>query len=530
MPPTLQDLLKQEAPARGVSDDELKTLLMALEGKSADEIAELEGLSSVAIRKRLGKTFTKFGITDKGPGKLQKLQLLLQNSNNLLTPVSTPKSVLDNISPQQDWGEAPDVESESFYGRTEEQEKLKHWILKEQCRLVAVLGMAGIGKTTLAVKLAREIEDEFEYVIWRSLRNAPLPDDLLKDLLEFLPHQQNQESATDFNSKLSDLMECLKAHRCLLILDNIETILKSGDFAGHYEEKYKNYGLLLKRIGDEPHKSCFLLTSREKPREIVLLEGETSPVRSLSLEGLGTAAKKILQAKGLSDETKWERLIKLYQGNPFALNLIAKIIQELLGGKVADFLDLSLTVVLKDISVLLEDQFNRLNHEEKQIVYWLALEPVSLSIAQLQNKFILSIPPSDLLNALKSLNDRSLLEKPAGTFTLQPTVKEFVRNQFIDEVCQEIKAASSQNELNLLKSHLLNNSPTQGDAKEGKTSSICSLVKEKLYMRRDFKTGSEIIEQLKKLLASVQGKSKFEVGYAEENVQNLLEELGIGNG
>ncbi|MFB2892326.1 NB-ARC domain-containing protein [Aerosakkonemataceae cyanobacterium BLCC-F50] len=528
--PTLQDLLKQEAPPRGVSDDELKTLLMALDGKSADEIAELEGLSAVAIRKRLGKAFAKFGITDKGPGKLQKLQLLLQNSDNSFTPVSIPKSALDNISPHQDWGEAPDVEAESFYGRTEEQEKLKNWILKDQCRLVAVLGMAGIGKTTFVGRVAREIEDEFEYVIWRSLRNAPLPDNLLEDLLEFLPHQESQETTTNFNSKLSDLMECLKEHRCLLILDNTETILKSGDFAGHYEEKYKNYGVLFKRIGNELHKSCLIITSREKPREIVLLEGETSPVRSLPLAGLGEAAKKILQAKGLSNDNKWENLIKLYQGNPFALNLIAKIIQELFAGNVADFLGLSLTVVLKDISVLLEDQFNRLNPLEKEIVYWLALEPISLSIGQLQNKFLLSIPPSDLLNALKSLNDRSLLEKTAGTFTLQPTVKEFVRNQFIEQVCQEIKAvSSSQNELKLLKSHRLINSTSQEDGREEKTNTISSLVKDKLYIQGNYKTESEIVEQIDKILSNVQGKSKFEVGYAEENLKNLLSELKMND-
>jgi MinD superfamily P-loop ATPase len=34
--------------------------------------------------------------------------------------------------------------------------------------------MGGIGKTALSVKLAKEIQSEFEYVLWKSLRNAPL--------------------------------------------------------------------------------------------------------------------------------------------------------------------------------------------------------------------------------------------------------------------------------------------------------------------------------------------------------------------
>jgi len=34
--------------------------------------------------------------------------------------------------------------------------------VQERCRLVAVLGMGGIGKTALCVKLAKQIKDKFE--------------------------------------------------------------------------------------------------------------------------------------------------------------------------------------------------------------------------------------------------------------------------------------------------------------------------------------------------------------------------------
>lgn len=45
------------------------------------------------------------------------------------------------------WGEAPDVSQ--FYGREEEQALLQRWIEAERCRLIAVLGMGGIDKSTL---------------------------------------------------------------------------------------------------------------------------------------------------------------------------------------------------------------------------------------------------------------------------------------------------------------------------------------------------------------------------------------------
>jgi signal recognition particle GTPase len=81
----------------------------------------------------------------------------------------------------QDWGEAIDVSL--FYGRTEELTTLEQWIVTDRCRLVTVLGMGGMGKTAIAAKVAAQVQHEFEYVIWRSLRNAPLLETLTCDLV-----------------------------------------------------------------------------------------------------------------------------------------------------------------------------------------------------------------------------------------------------------------------------------------------------------------------------------------------------------
>ncbi|MGK7901946.1 MAG: NB-ARC domain-containing protein, partial [Hormoscilla sp.] len=73
----------------------------------------------------------------------------------------------DNPRPnvRLDLADAPDVSP--FYGRTAELTTLKQWILQERCRLVAVLGMTGIGKTAIAVQLVKQMSDKFDYVIWR---------------------------------------------------------------------------------------------------------------------------------------------------------------------------------------------------------------------------------------------------------------------------------------------------------------------------------------------------------------------------
>jgi hypothetical protein len=47
--------------------------------------------------------------------------------------------------------------------------------------------MSGIGKTTLATELIREIKDEFDYVVWRSLEKCPTFAQLETSLIAFFP-------------------------------------------------------------------------------------------------------------------------------------------------------------------------------------------------------------------------------------------------------------------------------------------------------------------------------------------------------
>ncbi|MBI1882452.1 MAG: winged helix-turn-helix domain-containing protein, partial [Chloroflexi bacterium] len=70
-----------------------------------------------------------------------------------------------------DWGEAPGVTA--FYGREAELAQLEQWLTADRCRLVAILGMGGIGKTVLAARIVKRVSPQFDSVIWRSLLNAP---------------------------------------------------------------------------------------------------------------------------------------------------------------------------------------------------------------------------------------------------------------------------------------------------------------------------------------------------------------------
>ena len=177
-----------------------------------------------------------------------------------------------------DWGEAPDISG--FQGREQEVDRLCQWLAVDRCRVVAMLGMGGVGKTALATFVAAAVQAQFTAVIWRSLRNAPPLAELLRQWLQVLSPQSPRELPQDVDNQLAMLLHYLRGQRCLLVLDNFETVLQP-ERPGRYLPGCEGYGRLLKQLGEGRHQSCLLLTSREKPPELIPLAGERAPVRTL---------------------------------------------------------------------------------------------------------------------------------------------------------------------------------------------------------------------------------------------------------
>ncbi len=445
---------------------------------------------------------------------------VLHTQESAKTPFVAEKQVVNNN--RQDWGEAIDVDL--FYGRTEELATLEQWIVRDCCRVVALLGMGGIGKTSLAIRCAKQIQDEFDYIIWRSLRNAPPIKDILATLSQFLSNQQEIDSSKDIDDAVSRLIAYLRSSRCLLILDNVEMILLSGGCAGHYREGYEAYGEFLRRVGEECHQSCLLLTSREDPKELGLLEGDTLPVRSLRLTGLKAAeGQEIFRRKGSfsGSESEWKLLIEHYAGNPLALKMVAAAIQDLLDSSVSKFLDFLRqgTLVFDDIRALLDRQFNRLSDLEREIMYWLAIEREPIALAQLQENILSSTSRRKLPEALRSLGRRSLIEKSATGFTQQPVVMEYMSEQLIEQVCEEIATEA----VGLLMSHALIKAQAKDYIQASQVRVILKPIADRLHTTSGHKQAIE--QKLRKTLCRLREEFSTSPGYGGGNIINLLCQL-----
>ncbi len=322
--------------------------------------------------------------------------------------------------------DAPDISE--FFGRTEELAILRDWILEQRCRVVMLLGMSGIGKTALAVKLVQEIQENFDVVIWQSLDTAPALNELLINLLQFLLDESASQLPINLNEQLSELMKVLRSQRCLIILDDFQTLFNSGQLAGNYRPNFENYQLFIKKISQFNHQSCIILNSWELPKDLIESRGKNTAIHYLLLSGLGESAKDLLKAQGLSNIENWNTLLDYYGGNPYFLNSISTVIKNLFGGKVSDFLDYETLFLGEDLTESLTQQFNRLSELEQKIIIHLGQIPNGIMLSEFQSN--LKISHSDVLKALASLGQRCWIERleldNKTYFTLQPMLKYYI--------------------------------------------------------------------------------------------------------
>jgi WD40 repeat protein/transcriptional regulator with XRE-family HTH domain len=455
------------------------------------------------------------------------LAALLTHPRSALTPLPTipneePRSgeaPTDQPTKRRrmDWGDALAVPT--FYGRKRELAELSHWVVEQRCRVVSVLGMGGIGKSALVVSLLHQLVPNFEVVIWRSLRDAPICEALLEDLLQVLAPQPLTDVPVGLERRLGVLLEYLREERALIVLDNLEVLLEEGESTGRMRAGYEGYGRLLRRVAETEHQSCLLLTSREKPSDLVALEGSRTSVCSLRLEGLEReASEQLLEERELMGTIhNREQLIQRFVSNPLALKIVAETIVELFGGEIAPFLEQG-EVIIGSIRELLGEQFSRLSSAEQTVLLWLAILREPVSIEDLLEVLGTPLPRVQMLEAVEALRRRSLLERGQrrGSFTLQSVVLEYATAQLIEEVADEIE----QGRLVRLIEHGLELATAREYVRQTQQRLIVLPILALLrgaYTQRD-----ALEEQLLSLLAHLRTQADYAQGYGPANVLALL--------
>lgn len=553
---------------RPLSEAEIAILFAAWNNQTYEEVADRSGYSlnylqrdvgpkfwkllSTALDRKLNKTNVRGILTQEfgEKGRRQKTEVRSQETGNRREEIegrdgqggqgdspsssslSSPSSLSPSPSPfslpplppsstQIDWGESPDIAI--FYGREQELTTLIQWIEHERCHLVAILGMGGMGKSSLAARITYQLQNQFEFVIWRSLRNAPPLQTLLADLVSFLSQQQ------DTQAKSERLLHWLRTHRCLVILDNVETIMQPGDRAGHYQPDYEDYGDLFRSLGESYHQSCIILTSREKPAEVGMLESSDGWVRSLHLGGSWEASLALIDSKQLvGTDAEKRQLCEFYNCSPLALKIVASSIQSLFEGEIAAFLAEE-TMVFNGLRRLLEQQFERLSDLEQTIMYWLAINREWTAIAELMADIVPTVAKANLLESLESLTWRSMVErrvpkseaKPSSQYTQQPVVMEYV----LDRLTQQLATELLTLKLSLFRRFALIKTTVLEHIHQSQKRLILQRVE--THLMDSFRNQNSLQDHFKSVLQEVRNLQTPFFGYSVGNILNLCLHLNL---
>ena len=162
-----------------------------------------------------------------------------------------------------------------FVGREKEIQALRKLIKSEQDRIITIAGAGGVGKTAIALRVTytflADPQNPYEALIWFSAKTSKLTDEgivsivpgiksgeqLVEDLLSIVDPKSLKDFSNanvPFESYQTHLFNIFSSQKCLIIVDNLETILRDD--------------ALIYLIKDIPRPSQVLITSRKGLGEI----------------------------------------------------------------------------------------------------------------------------------------------------------------------------------------------------------------------------------------------------------------------
>ncbi|MFB2771883.1 NB-ARC domain-containing protein [Pelatocladus sp. BLCC-F211] len=314
-----------------------------------------------------------------------------------------------------------------FFGREAELRELKAEIVQK--RLVFVYGEPGIGKSALVARVVADISQEFDLLVWKSVAHSPSLEDLVANLHRML-NLEGQPSP-------SCLINQLRSHSCLLVLDGVEAILSN------YSQRIEYIRFFLRLI-DELDRIRLILTSRESFTEINILS-KSCPIFTKKIEGLDIRAGiQIFRDKGLTVEqesTQIVELIKHYRGNPLELESVADKIYDLFGGDINAFWEFKTTFISEELEVALNEIFAQrdLKSLQREILIYLAEELSKkpnepIKISDILKSFVQNFgaEKSTVIDALGDLVRRQIIEviknssNSQACYILAPGVKKYI--------------------------------------------------------------------------------------------------------
>lgn len=385
------------------------------------------------------------GKTAKEPATSRQISAAIESQGK-----SNPAALQQQLpvvpsGPRVDWGNSSPVDT--FFGRRRELRTLTKWITEDRCRLVSVWGMAGVGKSSLILRVGRQLVTRvpatpfgIEAVVWRRVVNPPSFRSFLIDILGAVS-ATNTGLGTGTEEELSArLLAELKRSRCLIILDNFESVIPSVEMSDAMRREAEKYNAFIALIGQSDHQSTVVLSSSEQPQPVALLEGRRRPVRSLELVGLDVRSVRSLFTtigRFRADWDDWDKLTTYFAGNPLVLEAVAHEIIVVFNGNIREYLSSELAVP-SSLTSRMARTFETLESDERLLLYWLALNRDPVDRSTLAGDLALRRTSSELVEILLRTRRKVRIEQDSDKLFLLPAMLNTVTARLVRDFVEDI--------------------------------------------------------------------------------------------
>ena len=268
--------------------------------------------------------------------KVARQEKAVDGLESLHTPPALRKPVgLSTPRP----GNVP-ISPTALIGREHEIAMIGRQLLDRSCRMLTLTGPGGIGKTRLALEVARELESHFtDGVFFISMAGIERTESIIPAIADVL--------GLVFSGPADPVVQVsnfLQTKEILLVVDNMEHLLEGGNLLGE--------------ILQQTQKTKMLVTSRESLRMQWewLFEVQGLPVPEggdTNLEENSAAVLFIQRARQASQDFSWEsedaeaiiHICKLVGGLPLAIELAASWVRLLSCREIAQELERGLDLL-----------------------------------------------------------------------------------------------------------------------------------------------------------------------------------------
>lgn len=345
--------------------------------------------------------------------------------------------VIENNLPNTDHQET------GFIRRDKLLKKIDQTIKKNS--VIVLTGDAGIGKTSIVLHKCHEIKEHiglYDEIRWFTFKTQTFSNNEIKELNKSLNSYNQFLDSFSVNKKevnqLDILLEYLTKKKCLLVLDNLETVLD------------QNIVKFIEASHEVDHNSKILITSREPIESGVTIK--ITSFDDLSAESLFRRYSQYLELDFLTKKNVKEikKLVNLRENNPLGIKLS---LDDVYNGTPVEkafepnknFLDYSYKNLFKKLSIEAK--------EILEMLYILEQEFTLTTICTYTNldPSIVEINLSDLDK--KRFLIRDLKDSGAEYFSLRQIIKSFIqKNNFFQNLENRKKIIKTHDRLKMIKS------------------------------------------------------------------------------